>query len=512
MGVIRALLVALLLSVSLTAQGPSPPATASGSLASTASVPLNVSGYASVAFQVTGTWVGTITFEGSVDGATFQALNATPTNSSSAATTTTANGVWTGSVGGLKSARARMSAYTSGTAVVTIQAAASGGSSGGGGGGSGPSGTIGAAVPATASPAAVKDNAGNLAYPTLDVSGNLLVAVTGAGSGGTSSVDGSAYTAGTTAGTPLMGARDDAGTTACAEDKNCIARLTSSRALLVDLSATAANTNKLLVTPDLPTGASTAAKQPALGTAGTASADVITIQGIAAMTKLLVTPDSVALPANQSVNVAQLAGTTTDTNSGTKSAGTLRVVLATDQPALTNKLLVTPDSVALPANQSVNVAQINGVTVTMGNGAAGTGVQRVAIASDNTAFESIPVATASTTNGTSTCYITSAASTNSTNCKGSAGNVYEYHVTNTTTTNYFLRIYNASAAPTCSSATGFVETIPALGAAANGGINGRLNGVPQAFSTGIGFCLTGGGSSTDNTNAATGVYVTILYK
>jgi hypothetical protein len=101
---------------------------------------------------------------------------------------------------------------------------------------------------------------------------------------------------------------------------------------------------------------------------------------------LLVTPDSVALPANQSVNVSQLAGTTTDTNSGVKSAGTLRVVLATDQPALTNKLLVTPDSVALPANQSVNVSQINGVTPLMGNGTTGTGSQRVTIASDNTAF------------------------------------------------------------------------------------------------------------------------------
>lgn len=85
-----------------------------------------------------------------------------------------------------------------------------------------------------------------------------------------------------------------------------------------------------------------------------------------------------------SQNVAQLAGTTTDTNSGNKSAGTLRVVLATDQPALTNKLLVTPDSVALPANQSVNVAQINGVATTMGNGASGTGVQRVTLANDST--------------------------------------------------------------------------------------------------------------------------------
>lgn len=78
-----------------------------------------------------------------------------------------------------------------------------------------------------------------------------------------------------------------------------------------------------------------------------------------------------ALTANQSVNVAQLAGTATSVNSGVKDAGTLRVVIATDQPALTNKLLVTPDSVALPANQSVNVAQVGG-TNTVNGGLAGT--------------------------------------------------------------------------------------------------------------------------------------------
>lgn len=73
----------------------------------------------------------------------------------------------------------------------------------------------------------------------------------------------------------------------------------------------------------LPSGASTEAKQPSLGTAGSASANVITIQGIAGMTKLLVTPDSVALPANQSVNVAQLAGTSPVTAgvAGTQAVG-----------------------------------------------------------------------------------------------------------------------------------------------------------------------------------------------
>lgn len=168
--------------------------------------------------------------------------------------------------------------------------------------------------------------------------------------------------------------------------------------------------------------------------------------------------------------------------------------------------------VSVSGTVAFNQTQVGGNSVSTGNGTAGAGVQRVTVASDNTAFQTIPVATADTTNGLSTCYLSSAASTNSTNCKSSAGNVYVIHVTNTTTTNYFLRLYDASSAPTCSSSTGFVETIPALGAAANGGINGRSMSVPDKFSNGIGFCLTGGGSSTDNTNAATGVFVTIKYR
>lgn len=58
--------------------------------------------------------------------------------------------------------------------------------------------------------------------------------------------------------------------------------------------------------------------------------------------------------------------TTVDTNSGNKSASTIRVVLATDQPQLTNKLLVTPD-----ANSAVNVAQVGG-TNAVSAGLAGT--------------------------------------------------------------------------------------------------------------------------------------------
>lgn len=74
-------------------------------------------------------------------------------------------------------------------------------------------------------------------------------------------------------------------------------------------------------TVSLPTGASTAAKQPALGVAGTASADVLTVQGIASMTALKVDGSGVTQP---------ISGTVT-ANAG---SGTMAVSLAT-LPALT---------------------------------------------------------------------------------------------------------------------------------------------------------------------------------
>lgn len=147
-------------------------------------------------------------------------------------------------------------------------------------------------------------------------------------------------------------------------------------------------------TISLPTGAATSAKQPALGTAGLASTDVITIQGIASMTKLLVTPDSVALPANQSVNVSQINGVTPLMGNGVTGTGSQRVTIASDNTAFsvnavqsgTWNIGTVTTLPALPANQSVNIAQINGVTPLMGNGVTGTGSPRVTLSSDNSAL------------------------------------------------------------------------------------------------------------------------------
>lgn len=99
------------------------------------------------------------------------------------------------------------------------------------------------------------------------------------------------------------------------------------------------------------------------GTAGTASAQVWTIQGIAGMTKLLVTPDSVALPANQSVNVAQINGVTTTMGNGASGTGVQRVTIASDSTGQVALAAGSATIGALTPNQSTNTAQIAGSTV-----------------------------------------------------------------------------------------------------------------------------------------------------
>jgi hypothetical protein len=81
-------------------------------------VAADVSGDGHVTVQLLGTWVGTVTFDCSMDGINFQTINMTPTNSATAVTTASANGIWQGQLWGVKVFRVRFSAYTSGTATV----------------------------------------------------------------------------------------------------------------------------------------------------------------------------------------------------------------------------------------------------------------------------------------------------------------------------------------------------------------------------------------------------------
>jgi len=142
-----------------------------------------------------------------------------------------------------------------------------------------------------------------------------------------------------------------------------VAPVDGTKGLAVDLTATGANTTALKTDSSattqpvsaaslpLPTGAATAAKQPALGTAGTASADVITVQGKASMTPVLIDGSATTQPvsgtvtvngtvtttppSNASTNIAQVAGATVATGHGT-AAGALRVELPTDGTGVVN--------------------------------------------------------------------------------------------------------------------------------------------------------------------------------
>jgi len=206
--------------------------TASGSTCATAgacvSAPVgNAQGGATL--QLDGTFSATVQFEGLGGGSTWQPLNVTPSNNTTAVTSATGTGIWQVNVAGFTSIRIRCSTYASGTVVATItisnQAAILNGG-GGGGGGSGTvtsvtftgdgtvesstpssavttSGTVTATLATAASHTVLGNATGSTAAPTYTASPvvtNLTVTgtCTGCGSGSSLTVGSTTVTGGTT--------------------------------------------------------------------------------------------------------------------------------------------------------------------------------------------------------------------------------------------------------------------------------------------------------------------------
>lgn len=82
-------------------------------------VDMNVGGQGHIGIQVTGTFVGTLTFYGSINNADFVAFAVTPAAGGSTVTTATATGLWTAQIAGLSTFRVGFSAFTSGSATVS---------------------------------------------------------------------------------------------------------------------------------------------------------------------------------------------------------------------------------------------------------------------------------------------------------------------------------------------------------------------------------------------------------
>lgn len=116
----------------------------------------------------------------------------------------------------------------------------------------------------------------------------------------------------------------------------------------------------------LPSGAATAAKQPALGTAGSASADVLSVQGVASMTALKVDGSGVTQP----VSAASLPLPTGAATSALQSTGNTSVAsIDTKTPALGQALAAASVPVVLTAAQVTTLTPPASVTVTQGTAA-----------------------------------------------------------------------------------------------------------------------------------------------
>ena len=202
------------------------------------------------------------------------------------------------------------------------------------------------------------------------------------------------------------------------------------------------------------------------------------------------------------------ANTTPWLVTGSGSAGTAAAgVLTVQGIASMTKLLVTPDSVALPANQSVNAAQFGGNNVVTGTGAGGNGIPRVTVSNDSSI---IPVPT--TSGGLTTFFVQPAASDNHTVIKNGAGQVYWVLAENNSATVNYLRLYNAGTGFNgCNSATNLVSQMQIPASTSVGGLNVALP-FGLSFATGISICVTSGYATNDTTNAtATAMSLTIGY-
>lgn len=121
----------------------------------------------------------------------------------------------------------------------------------------------------------------------------------------------------------------------------------------------------------LPSGAAAAAKQPALGTAGAASADVLTVQGIASGTALAVSAASLPLPSGAATSANQstvITGVGAPADAAYSSgSGSVIAVLKGLYTALTGSLTVATHAVT--QSGTWNVTNVSG-TVSLPTGAS----------------------------------------------------------------------------------------------------------------------------------------------
>lgn len=165
----------------------------------------------------------------------------------------------------------------------------------------------------------------------------------GAGSGGTASADDADFTPGVTNGTPAQGVYESAPTSVTDGDLGTVG-ITATRAL---------KTSTVLTVGTAEIGN--------VKNSGTFAVQEASASDIKTSLQLI---DN-AVDENYLNTNLNIAGVDVDGNSGNKSAQTLRVVLATDQPQLTAKLLTTEDnsSSIKTAVEGINTKLVTGTVI-----------------------------------------------------------------------------------------------------------------------------------------------------
>ena len=121
---------------------------------------------------------------------------------------------------------------------------------------------------------------------------------------------------------------------------------------------------------------------------------------------------------------------------------------------------------------------------------------------------------AGSSGGASGGSLLSAASTNATTIKSSAGSLKSLNWLQTTTTLMDIRLYDVASfsSSSCASATGLIANFVVQSNAVSPGGSPAFPPEGIAFANSIGMCITGANTNTDTTNAVTGLNVNWTFK
>lgn len=244
-----------------------------------------------------------------------------------------------------------------------------------------------------------------------------------------------------------------------------------------------------VLTSALPTGAATAAKQPALGTAGTASSDVITVQGIASMTALKVDGSGVTQPVSGTVTanlsatdnavLDAIAASLALLDNAIPSGNELQVDVVGALPAGTNAIG------KLAANSGVDIGDVDILSIAAGTNSIGNVGLVPRTSGGMTIFKSIDI------------------DETEEQIKASAGQVFSISAFNHTAAPLYLKFYNATAANVTVGTTAPVLTFTVPGNADSDGAGFVWNNtIGFAFGTAITVACTGAIADNDATAPA----------